>query len=382
MDEIANSISIGEKIKTKRKNFDMTQSQLSDVLGISRQTLSKWENDKTFPDVEKLMMLCDIFDSTPDEFLNDYSDSKIQIIRYMRKRLVVQRKFIKLLIAILLILLISGGSYHYGKSRQDEKEFESKETTVKTDMLPLYRTLKYKVAYIGGVYMSRGKMKLSSEERLALVERALRNEASISSLAKEAQVDSSTIERWITLYENEGPTGLLPTKRNQSYSTELKLNAVHDYLAGTYGSLRAVAKKYGLRNKKQLEDWLKIYNTHRNFKSESGGSRMSKSRKTTLNERVKIVHDCIINGRDYGKTAIQYHVSYQQVRNWVLKYDEMGEKGLEDRRGQRAGSKPARTPEEEMRDKLAQQERRIKLLEMENDLLKKVSELERRRDLN
>lgn len=132
MDEIANSISIGEKIKTKRKNFDMTQSQLSDVLGISRQTLSKWENNKTFPDVEKLMMLCDIFDSTPDEFLNDYSDSEIQIIRYMRKRLVVQRKFIKLLIAILLILLISGGSYHYGKSRQDEKEFESKETTVKT----------------------------------------------------------------------------------------------------------------------------------------------------------------------------------------------------------------------------------------------------------
>ncbi|EAG2278164.1 transposase [Enterococcus casseliflavus] len=109
---------------------------------------------------------------------------------------------------------------------------------------------------------------------------------------------------------------------------------------------------------------------------------MSKSRKTTLNERIKIVHDCIINGRDYGKTAIQYQVSYQQVRNWVLKYDEMGEKGLEDRRGQRAGSKPARTPEEEMRDKLAQQERRIKLLEMENDLLKKVSELERRRDLN
>lgn len=74
-------------------------------------------------------------------------------------------------------------------------------------MLPLYRTLKYKVAYIGGVCMSRGKMKLSSEERLAFVERALKNEASINSLAKEAQVSFSTIERWITLYENEGPTG-------------------------------------------------------------------------------------------------------------------------------------------------------------------------------
>ncbi|WP_221692891.1 helix-turn-helix domain-containing protein [Enterococcus casseliflavus] len=53
--------------------------------------------------------------------------------------------------------------------------------------------------------MSRGKMKLSSEERLAFVERALKNEASINSLAKEAQVSFSTIERWIILYENEGP---------------------------------------------------------------------------------------------------------------------------------------------------------------------------------
>ena len=41
-------------------------------------------------------------------------------------------------------------------------------------MLPLYRTLKYKVAYIGGVCMSRGKMKLSSEERLALADGVVR----------------------------------------------------------------------------------------------------------------------------------------------------------------------------------------------------------------
>lgn len=230
--------------------------------------------------------------------------------------------------------------------------------------------------------MSRRKMKLTFEERLALVERYLRNEVGINSLAKEVQVAISTIKRWIILYENEGPIGLLPTKKNKSYSAELKLNAVHDYLAGEYGGLGAIAKKYGLRNKSQLEDWLKVYNTHRNFKLESGGSYMSKSRKTTLNERIEIVHYCIVNGRDYGKTAIQYQVSYQQVRNWVLKYDEMGEQGLEDRRGHRSGSKLARTPEEEMRDKLARQERRIKLLEMENDLLKKVSELERRRDLN
>ena len=59
----------------------------------------------------------------------------------------------------------------------------------------------------------------------------------------------------------------------------------------------------------------------------------------------------------------------------------MGEKELEDRRSHRIGSDPSRTQEEEMRDKLAQQERQIKQLKMENDLLKKVNELERRRDL-
>ncbi|WP_143354166.1 helix-turn-helix domain-containing protein [Enterococcus hirae] len=47
---------------------------------------------------------------------------------------------------------------------------------------------------------------------------------------------------------------------------------------------------------------------------------MSQSRKTTFKERVEIVHYCIVHDHNYGKTAIKYQVSYQQVRNWVLKY--------------------------------------------------------------
>lgn len=57
----------------------------------------------------------------------------------------------------------------------------------------------------------------------------------------------------------------------------------------------------------------------------------------------------------------------------------MGESGLEDRRGHRAGTLPSRTPEEELRDRIAQLERENYDLEMENALLKKVKELERRR---
>ena len=106
---------------------------------------------------------------------------------------------------------------------------------------------------------------------------------------------------------------------------------------------------------------------------------MAKSRDTTLEERVEIVKACIANGNDYGGTALKYQVSYQQVYTWVKRYRAMGEAGLEDRRGHRAGTLPSRTQEEELRDQIAQLERKNFDLEMENALLKKVRELERRR---
>lgn len=225
--------------------------------------------------------------------------------------------------------------------------------------------------------MSKRKMKLTPEERIKLVESYLNGKDSLITIASTVGINEATLRNWLMIYENEGPTGLLPKKKNAHYSSETKLQAVNDYLSGA-GSLKDITKKYKLRSKTQLRDWVKVYNTHRNFKSESGGSRMSISRKTTFKERIEIVHYCILHDRNYGETAIKYQVSYQQVRNWVLKYDKMGEQGLKDRRGHRAGTEPSRTPEEEMRDRLAEKERRIKQLEMENDLLKKVRALERK----
>ncbi|WP_143596840.1 helix-turn-helix domain-containing protein, partial [Trichococcus palustris] len=121
--------------------------------------------------------------------------------------------------------------------------------------------------------MSKRQMKYSVEERCRIVERCLNNEISISEAARELTVSKSTIQRWITLYETGGPSALLPAKKNNHYSKELKLAAVTDYLNGL-GSLIEIAKKYGLRNKKQLQNWLKVYNTHKDFKTKSGGSTM------------------------------------------------------------------------------------------------------------
>jgi transposase-like protein len=105
---------------------------------------------------------------------------------------------------------------------------------------------------------------------------------------------------------------------------------------------------------------------------------MTKTRKTTQEERVKIAKECLENEKDYEAIALKYNVSYQQVYTWVKKYSELGEAGLEDRRGQRAAQQKPRTKEEELQAKIAQLEHENYMLKMERDLLKKVKELERR----
>ena len=103
-----------------------------------------------------------------------------------------------------------------------------------------------------------------------------------------------------------------------------------------------------------------------------------KARKTTQKERIEIARACIESGENYGEIAIRYQVSYQQVYTWTKKYKELGETGLEDRRGKRVIDQEPRTKEEELRRRIAELEHEKYLLEVENTLLKKLDELERR----
>jgi len=104
---------------------------------------------------------------------------------------------------------------------------------------------------------------------------------------------------------------------------------------------------------------------------------MTTSRKTTQEERIQIVKECLENGSNYGDTAIKYNISYQQVYTWVKRYAELGEAGLEDRRGKRTVEQEPRSEVEELKVKLARLEHELYMTKMERDLLKKVEELER-----
>ena len=70
-------MSIGERITLLRKERKISQLQLANLMGISRQAVSKWENDQTAPDTIKLIHLADVLD-TDVEYLATGNHSKIK----------------------------------------------------------------------------------------------------------------------------------------------------------------------------------------------------------------------------------------------------------------------------------------------------------------
>ena len=220
------------------------------------------------------------------------------------------------------------------------------------------------------------KKRLPAEMKVALVEQYKRGEGSIATLAKAAGVGPSVFGAWLRNYDSCGPEVFF-NRHHQRYSTEFKESAVRDYLSGK-GSQDTICKKYGIRSRCQLQAWIMKYNSHEKLKPSGTGGRtiVTKGRKTTFEERVSIVADCIGNGLDYNATAEKFHVSYQQVYTWVKKQKEKGIDGLKDGRGRKK-------PEDEMSEleRLRHETRiqRAQLLQkqMEIDFLKKLKELER-----
>lgn len=220
--------------------------------------------------------------------------------------------------------------------------------------------------------------KFTPEEKIFIVKQCLEGKLSLRTAAKKIGARSSTIHKWITIYKYQGELGFMPLKKNHVYSPELKLQAVLE-CTRDHVSPVVVAAKYGIRSSSRIEEWIKMYNNGEDFSHKmSGGSRMKTSRNTTKEERIQIVKECLENGCNYGESAIKHNVSYQQVYGWVKRYKELGEAGLEDRRGRRKIDQEPRSEVEELKIKMAQLEHELYMTKVERDLLKKVKELERK----
>lgn len=72
-------IKIGERLQTQRKKQGLSQEELADKLGVSRQAVSKWERGDASPDTDNLIALAKIYGCTIDELINGNAPLKEDI---------------------------------------------------------------------------------------------------------------------------------------------------------------------------------------------------------------------------------------------------------------------------------------------------------------
>lgn len=82
---------LSENLKRIRKDNNLSQEQLAEKLGVSRQSVSKWENGEAYPEMDKVLQLCKMFNLNIDELLNqdikevnENKQSKINVDKYVK----------------------------------------------------------------------------------------------------------------------------------------------------------------------------------------------------------------------------------------------------------------------------------------------------------
>ena len=69
---------ISKRLKELRTVSGFSQEKLAELLDVSRQTISSWENERSYPDVHNLIMLCDIYSVSLDDLATVYKGNIIK----------------------------------------------------------------------------------------------------------------------------------------------------------------------------------------------------------------------------------------------------------------------------------------------------------------
>lgn len=77
---------IGSKLKEARTKTEFTQEQVAEEIGVSRQTISNWENGKSYPDIVSVIRLSDLYDVSLDYLLKGKEDTPMtNYIEYLEE---------------------------------------------------------------------------------------------------------------------------------------------------------------------------------------------------------------------------------------------------------------------------------------------------------
>ena len=96
---------LGKQIRTYRQEAHLSQEELADRVYVSRQTISNWENDKCYPDVNSLVLLSEIFQISLDKLIKgDIEEMKAAI---QKEEIEKMNRYGKIYTIMLIVMVVS-----------------------------------------------------------------------------------------------------------------------------------------------------------------------------------------------------------------------------------------------------------------------------------
>lgn len=96
---------LGKQIKKHRQEVQLSQEKLADRVYVSRQTISKWENDKSYPDVNSLVLLSEIFQISLDNLIKGDIEVMKDVIQ--KEEIVKMNRYGKIYTIMLIVTVVS-----------------------------------------------------------------------------------------------------------------------------------------------------------------------------------------------------------------------------------------------------------------------------------
>ena len=127
-----------EKLVVLRKQHNLSQEQVAEKLGVARQTISKWELGETTPEMDKLIIMSELYNITLDELMKEENEGKVvndpnntnsQKLAGMTIKILKGIGIFILIVAILYVFLMIIGFVAFNKV---ETNSDSKTTVIQT----------------------------------------------------------------------------------------------------------------------------------------------------------------------------------------------------------------------------------------------------------
>lgn len=127
-----------EKLIMLRKQHNLSQEQVAEKLGVARQTISKWELGETTPEMDKLIIMSELYNITLDELMKEENEGKVvndpnntnsQKLAGMTIKILNGIGIFILIVAILYVFLMIIGFVAFNKV---ETNSDSKTTVIQT----------------------------------------------------------------------------------------------------------------------------------------------------------------------------------------------------------------------------------------------------------